>query len=200
MSDMLYTSEQDAMASDVTRLLQRLHEGDQEAREKLVPLVYDELHRIAQSFMRRQRSGHTLQPTALVNEAFIKLFEGAELHVTHRAHFLALMSRIMRQVLVDHARAHGAAKRGGREARVTWDTNIEVRDENVVQQLELLDLNRALEALERENRSLAEVVEMHYFGGMTAEEAALAAGRSVHVVRHEIRLGRAWLRRKLSGG
>jgi RNA polymerase sigma factor (TIGR02999 family) len=133
-----------------------------------------------------------------LNEAFIKLFEGAEPHVTDRAHFLALMSRIMRQVLVDHARAHGAAKRGGKEDHVIWDTNIEVRDEDVRQQLNLLDLNRALEALAGENRSLAEVVEMHYFGGMTAEEAALATGRSVHIVRHEIRIGRAWLRRKLS--
>ena len=186
------------MASNVTYLLQRLREGDQRARDELVTLVYGELRRIARSFMRRQRPGHTLEPTALVNEAFIKLFEGAEPHVTDRAHFLALMSRIMRQVLVDHARAHGAAKRGGREARVTWDTNIEVRDENVHQRLNLMDLNRALEALEHENRPLAEVVEMHYFGGMTAEEAALATGRSVHVVRHEIRIGRAWLRRKLS--
>jgi RNA polymerase sigma factor (TIGR02999 family) len=175
-----------------------LQEGDQQARDELVPLVYGELRRIAQSFMRRQRPGHTLQPTALVNEAFIKLFEGAEARIADRAHFLALMSRIMRQVLVDHARAHGAAKRGGRDARITWDTNIEVRDEDAGQQATLLDLNRALDALERENRSLADVVEMHYFGGLTAEEAALAVGRSVHVVRHELRLGRAWLRRHLS--
>jgi RNA polymerase sigma-70 factor, ECF subfamily len=175
-----------------------LQEGDQQARDELVPLVYGELRRIAQSFMRRQRPGHTLQPTALVNEAFIKLFEGTEARIADRAHFLALMSRIMRQVLVDHARAHGAAKRGGRDARITWDTNIEVRDEDAGQQATLLDLNRALDALERENRSLADVVEMHYFGGLTAEEAALAVGRSVHVVRHELRLGRAWLRRHLS--
>jgi RNA polymerase sigma-70 factor, ECF subfamily len=88
-----------------------------------MPLVYGELRRIAQSFMRRQRPGHTLQPTALVNEAFVKLFEDAEPHLVNRAHFLALMSRVMRQVLVDHARALGAAKRGGGEARVPWDTN-----------------------------------------------------------------------------
>jgi RNA polymerase sigma factor (TIGR02999 family) len=108
------------------------------------------------------------------------------------------MARIMRQVLVDHARAREAAKRGGRRAHVDWDTHIEVPDPSAGARLHLLDLDRALEALDRENRSLAEVVEMHYFGGMTAEEAALAAGRSVHVVRHELRVGRAWLRRQLS--
>jgi RNA polymerase sigma factor (TIGR02999 family) len=186
-----------AMAHEVTRLLQRLRQGDREARDQLVPLVYGELRRIARAFMRRQRAGHTLQPTALVNEAFIKLFEGAEPHITDRAHFLALMSRVMRQVLVDHARARGAAKRGGRDVRLTWDTRIEVPDDEVKQHVMLLDLDRALEALEGEHRALAEVLEMHYFGGMTAEEAAVALGRSVHVVRHEIRLGRAWLRRKL---
>ena len=187
------------MASDVTRLLERVQEGDPRARDELVPLVYDELRRIARSFMRRQRPGHTLQPTALVNEAFIKLFDGAEARVAHHAHFLALMSRIMRQVLVDHARAHGAAKRGGPKPQISWDTNIEVPDGDADQHVKLLDLHRAIEALEREHRPLAEVVEMHYFGGLTAEEAAIAVGRSVHVVRHELRLGRAWLRRRLSG-
>jgi RNA polymerase sigma factor (TIGR02999 family) len=186
------------MASDVTQLLQRLREGEQGVRDELVTLVYGELRRIARSFMRRQRPGHTLQPTALVNEALIKLFEGRNPHAADRAHFLALMSRIMRQVLVDHARARAAAKRGGKRARVDLDIDIEVPDERANEQLKLLDLDRALEALERENRSLAEVVEMHYFGGMTAEEAALAAGRSVHAVRHELRVGRAWLRRELS--
>src|SRR6185295_16383038 len=151
-------------------------------------LVYGELRRIAQSFMRLQRPGHTLQPTALVNEAFIKLFEGAQPQFADRAHFLALMSRVMRQVLVDHARALGAAKRGAGEARVPWDTNIEVLAEGGREQLRLLELHDALEALARDNRSLAQVVEMHYFGGMTAEATAVVVGRSVHVVRHDLRL------------
>lgn len=187
------------MTTEVTHLLQRVRAGEHAALDELMPLVYAELRRIAQSFMRRQRPGHTLQPTALVNEAFIKLFEDAEPHIADRAHFLALMSRVMRQVLVDHARALGAAKRGAGEARVPWDTNIEVRAAKGSEQLKLLDLHNALEALEHENRLLAEVVEMHYFGGMTAEEAAAATGRSVHVVRHELRLARAWLRRELAG-
>jgi RNA polymerase sigma factor (TIGR02999 family) len=164
-----------------------------------MPLVYGELRRIAQSFMRRQRPGHTLQPTALVNEAFLKLFGDAQPEVADRAHFLALMSRVMRQVLVDHARSAAADKRGGGEARVPWDANIEVPSDHGSEQLKLLDLHRVLEALEREHPELAEVVEMHYFGGLTAEEAALAVRRSVHIVRHDLRFARAWLRRALAG-
>ena len=187
------------MTSQVTVLLRRMRNGDASAVDALMPLVYGELRRIAQAFMRRQPQGHTLQPTALVNEAFIKLFADGEPELADRAHFLALTSRVMRQILVDHARAAAAAKRGGGAAPVPWDTSIEVpADGGALEQLELLELHDALDALAREHPALAQVVEMHYFGGMTAEEAAVAAGRSVHVVRHEIRLARAWLRRELS--
>jgi RNA polymerase sigma factor (TIGR02999 family) len=182
----------------VTVLLQRIRDGERSALDELMPLVYPELRRIARAFMRRQQPGHTLQPTALINEAFIKLFQDSHPAFVDRAHFLALMSRVMRQVLVDHARAREADKRGGGEARVPWDTNIEVRDEEATHQLNLLDLHRALEALERDEPSLGQVVEMHYFGGMTAEEVAAAVNRSVHVIRHDIRLARAWLRRELA--
>jgi len=109
-----------------------------------------------------------------------------------------LMSRVMRQVLVDHARSSGAAKRGGADGRVQLDTNIEIADSRGSEQLNLLDLHRALEALERENAALGQVVEMHYFGGMTAEEVAASTDRSVHVIRHDLRLARAWLRRELA--
>lgn len=183
---------------EITRLLQRVRQGEPGALDELMPLVYGELRRMARAFMQRQPPGHTLQPTALVHEAFIKLFHGTEPQFADRAHFLALMSRVMRQVLVDHARGHGALKRGGREARVPWDTNIEVQGEGASRQLKLLALHTALEALERRDGSLAQVVEMHYFGGMTAEEAAVAVGRSVHVVRHQLRVARAWLRRELA--
>jgi DNA-directed RNA polymerase specialized sigma24 family protein len=108
------------------------------------------------------------------------------------------MARVMRQVLVDHARALGAAKRGGGEGRVPWDTQIEVMEDRGGQSLKLLELHGALDALTRENRSLAEIVEMHYFGGMTAEETALVVGQSAHKVRHDLRLARAWLRRELA--
>jgi RNA polymerase sigma-70 factor, ECF subfamily len=186
------------MAAEVTRLLQRLRGGEQAALEELMPMMYGELRRIARAFMSRQHAGHTLQPTALVNEAYIRLFGDVDPKLADRGHFLALMSRIMRQVLVDHARAAGAAKRGGAEARVPLDTNVEIGEPDAAQQLSLLDLHRALGHLENENRPLAQVVEMHYFGGMTAEEVAAAVGRSVHVVRHELRMARAWLRRELA--
>jgi RNA polymerase sigma factor (TIGR02999 family) len=173
--------------------------GEQSALEELMPLVYAELRRIAQAFIRNQRRGHTLQPTALVNEAFIKLFDSAQPEVVDRAHFLALMSRVMRQVLVDHARSATADKRGGGKAHVPWDSNIEIRSDEGAERVTLLDLHRALEALEQENSGLAQAVEMHYFGGMTAEEVAVATSRSVHIVRHDLRFARAWLRRALAG-
>jgi RNA polymerase sigma factor (TIGR02999 family) len=182
----------------VTRLLQRVREGDREALEELMPLVYRELRRVAAAFMKRQRPDDTLQPTALVHEAFIKLFQDAQPGLADRAHFFALMARVMRQVLVDQARAHAAAKRGGRDAHVPWNTNIEVGSDQGKELVRLLDLHCALEALERDNASLAQVIEMHYFGGMTAEETAAALARSVHTVRHDIRLARAWLRRELT--
>jgi len=185
------------MSSQIVALFQKVRDGDPGALEELMPQVYDELRRIAQSFMRRQRQGHTLQPTALVNEAFIKAFEAQPVFVD-RAHFLALMARVMRQVLVDHARALGAVKRGGLERRVPWDTNIEIAAPRGGRQVNVLELQDALDALGRESHSLAEVVEMHYFGGMTAEETAVVVGRSVHTVRHDLRLARAWLRRELA--
>jgi RNA polymerase sigma-70 factor (ECF subfamily) len=153
------------MSSEVTQLLHRVRAGDRAALDELMPLVYRELRRIARAFMRRQRPGHTLQPTALINEAFIKLFDKARPDVADRAHFLALMSRVMRQVLVDHARAGAAGKRGGGDARMTWDPNMAIESNRGTEQLKVLDLHRALEALERENAGLAEIVELHYFGG-----------------------------------
>jgi len=186
------------MSSQIVVLFQKLRAGDPGALDELMPQVYGELRRMARSFMRRQRPGHTLQPTALVNEAFIKLFEDVQPVFVDRAHFLALMARVMRQVLVDHARTVGAAKRWGAERRVQWDMNIEVIAGRGGRQLNVLELQDALEALARENQSLADVVEMHYFGGMTAEETAVVVGRSVHVVRHDLRLARAWLRRELA--
>jgi RNA polymerase sigma factor (TIGR02999 family) len=185
-------------SSYVTDLLRRIEQGESTALDELMPIVYDELRRIARSYMARQRPGHSLQPTALVNEAFLKLFEGVRPQLIDRAHFLAVMSKVMRQVLVDHARAAGVAKRGG-GLRVPWDTNIEVQaGAGSNRRVKLLDLDDAIEALAREHQSLAQVVEMHYFGGMTAEEAAVALGRSVHALRHDLRLARAWLRRQLA--
>lgn len=188
------------MASPVTVLLHRWRQGDDAALDELMPLVYGELHRIAEMFLRRQRPGHTLQPTALVNEACIKMFENTRHDFADRAHFLAVLARAMRQVLVDHARAGAAEKRGGRGQKVAWDTNIEVGDGESSAPWRMLELDRALTNLAKENASLGSVVEMHYFGGMTAEEVASVIGRSAHAVRHDLRAARAWLRRELAGG
>ena len=182
------------MAPQTTVLLQRWRRGDDSALNELTPLVYNELRRIAQSFL-RDRPGHTLQPTALVHEAWMKLFQNAKPEFADRAHFLAVMSRVMRQVLIDHARASGAGKRWGGQQRV-WDATIELADGGL-DRVELLEVDRALEALGQESPALAQIIEMHYFGGMTAEEVAVVVERTPHAVRHDIRLARAWLRRHL---
>jgi len=165
-----------------------------------MPLVYQEVHRIAENFLRGQRPDHTLQPTALVNEACLKVFEATEPHFEDRAHFLAVLARAMRQILVDYARASAAEKRGGREQRIPWDDNIEIADGGPLRQLRLLELDRVLRLLADKNPALGQIVEMHYFGGMTAEEVAVVVGRSAHAVRHDLRAARAWLRRELVRG
>ena len=186
------------MPSEVTLLLQQWREGDENALHALMPLIYSELHRMARLFVRNRRSGETLQPTALVNEAYLKLLGNGQPQFVDRAHFLAVMSKVMRQVLIDHARAAAAMKRGGQAQRVDWDTAIIVASGGSQNQLRMLEVDQALEALTGENPTLAQVVEMHYFGGMTAEEIALVADRSAHAIRHELRLARAWLRRELA--
>ena len=185
------------MDTEITGLFERWRQGDETALDHLTPLVYNELRRIAQAFLRNQ-PGHTLQPTALVHEAWVKLFQDGEPEFAGRAHFLAVMSRVMRQVLIDHARAAGAAKRWGGQHRVPLENGIEFAGEDLGR-LQILDVDRALLALAHENASLAQIIEMNYFGGMTAEEVATVVGRSSEAVRHDIRLARAWLRRELGG-
>jgi RNA polymerase sigma factor (TIGR02999 family) len=186
------------MPTRITLLLERWRQGDECALNELMPLIYDELHRIAKRFLRGQRPDHTLQPTALVNEACLKMFDAPDARFADRAHFLAVASRAMRQVLVDHARAGAARKRGGGEQRVAWDDNIDGEAGQPPRPLLLLDLDRVLADLTREQASLGRLVEMHYFGGMTAEEIAEVTGRSAHTIRHELRAARAWLRRELA--
>lgn len=188
------------MPSEVTLLLQRWREGDESALHTLMPLIYNELHRMARLFLRNRQPNQTLQPTALVNEAYLKLVVNGQPQIADRAHFLAVLSTVMRQVLIDHARAAAAVKRGGQAQRVDWDTAILVESAGGQSQVRMLEVNRALEALAAENPNLSQVVEMHYFGGMTAEEIALVANRSAHAIRHDLRLARAWLRRWLDQG
>jgi RNA polymerase sigma-70 factor (ECF subfamily) len=186
-------------AGQVTECLARWRAGDRDALERLVPLVYDELRDVARRQLRRESADHTLSATALVHEVYLRLLRQRQLAAADRDGFLAIAAQTMRRILVDHARARARVKRGGGAARVPWGANVEIRSESGAEELKLLDLHRALDALRRENPGLAEAVEMHYFGGLTAEEVALAAGRSPHVVRHELRVARAWLRRALAG-
>jgi len=181
----------------ITQLLYHMRAGDESARGELISVVYHTLHRIAESQLRKERPDHTLQPTALVNEAYLKLFDHSEIEFADRAHFFAVVSRAMRRILVDHARARATARRSG--PQVQMDTSIEFEAGAAAEPMKLLDLDLAIDALAREQSSLAELIEMRYFGGMTAEESAEVVGRSVHIVRHELRLAHAWLRRELAG-
>ena len=185
-----------SVSSPVPELLIRLRAGDESALNELVSTLYQELHQIAARHVRKERSDHTLQPTALVHEAYLKLFNTPDLEFSGKIHFLAVASRVMRQVLVDYAKARGAKKRGGE--RVALTTGVGASEEVVVDLLNVVELDSALHALAQEDESLAKLVEMRYFGGMTAEETAEVFGQSVHVVRHDLRLAQAWLRRKLA--
>jgi RNA polymerase sigma factor (TIGR02999 family) len=181
----------------ITELLHQMRGGDESARGELMSVVYQTLRRIAESKLRKERPDHTLQPTDLVNESYLKLFGHSEIQFADRAHFFAVVSRAMRRILVDHARARAAARRN--EGRVQLDTSIEFEAGAATEPMNLLELDLAMDSLARERSSLAELIEMRYFGGMTAEETAEVVGRSVHVVRHELRLAHAWLRRELAG-
>ena len=185
------------MDTQITELLRRVREGDSEASQELMPLVYAELRTIAGRYLRKERKDHTLQPTALVNEVYIRMFGAAAPNVANKSHFLAIASRMMRRILVDYARTKASGKRGGDIHRVEaagLELGTDHRD-----LVPLLELDRALDQLAAENPVLAQAIEMHYFGGLTADEAAEVTGRSVHSVRHDLRFAEAWLRRTLAG-
>jgi RNA polymerase sigma factor (TIGR02999 family) len=175
----------------ITALLARARDGEAEALNHLLPLVYNELHRLAEAALRRDRSGHTLQPTALLHEAYLRLFGGELPQFNDRAHFLGIAARVMRQLLVDYARARRAQKRGaGLQIPLS-------KDVAAPQHGDLLELDVALEQLGREDPRLVSLIEMRFFAGMTAEETATARSESVHVIRHDLRYAQARLRRIL---
>jgi RNA polymerase sigma factor (TIGR02999 family) len=185
-----------AQPSEITRLLHRWTAGDADARDALVPLVYDRLRHLAQQRRRYTPGDHSLDTTALVHEAYIRLVQVRRVDLRDRAHFLALASRVMRNLLVDHARARTAAKRGGKIAPIPFDEALVMSGE----QLDLIrDLNAALERLERMNPRQSTLLEQFYFGGLTAEEAAQAADVSVATVKRDLRSARAWLALELRG-
>jgi RNA polymerase sigma factor (TIGR02999 family) len=188
-------SEDDAPQSEaVTRLLVRVRQGDFAAREELLPLVYGELRRLAGIAFRQEAPGNTLQPTALVHEAFIRLFSGPVPAFTDRAHFLGISARVMRQVLVDHARARRAQKRGAQ-----FTIQLDDQMAAAVGNSDLLLIDQALDKLAGEDPLLVTLIEMRFFAGMTAEETAEARGESVHVVRHDLRYAQARLRQIVLG-
>ncbi|MFN0168370.1 MAG: ECF-type sigma factor [Bryobacteraceae bacterium] len=179
--------------AELTVLLQRYRCGDRTALDEIMPLVYRELHGRAQRQIGREHGPVTLQPTALVHEAYLKLVGSDPPHARDRAHFLAIAARLMRQILVDHARGRKRAKRSP-EALVSLDDSLTPAPAAAA----VVELDDALQDLAGDNSRRAEIIELHYFGGLTAEESATALDLSVHMVRKEIRLGQAWLRRRLA--
>jgi RNA polymerase sigma-70 factor (ECF subfamily) len=180
--------------AQVTNLLVAWGQGDEAAFERLIPLVHAELRRIAQRHMGRERDGHTLQPTALVNEAYLKLIDAQHVQWQDRAHFFAMSSRLMRRVLVDAARARGYQKRGGGAHQVTLDEGHVGAKER---EADVVALDDALTALAAIDERKSQVVEMRYFGGLSIEETAEALGVSVRTVKRDWTIAKLWLLREL---
>lgn len=179
---------------DITQLLVRWHDGERAALDEITPIVYGELRRLASAYMRRERQEHTLQPTALIHEAYVRLV-GQDLPAFNsRTHFFGIAAQIMRQVLVDFARAHKAEKRGS-GLRSPLDEAMHLSTEPSA---DLLDLHEALERLASFDARKAKVIELRYFGGLTREEVAQALDLTLATVKRDLSLGEAWLRRELS--
>ena len=183
------------MAAEPTRILIELEGGDATAADRLFPLVYAEMRALAESAMRREAAGHTLQPTALAHEAYLKLIEQKEMKWTSMAHFLAIAATVIRRVLVDHARSRHAAKRGGGWGRLTLSTGVHATDEREV---DVLDLHNALSGLEALHERQAAVVQMRFFAGMSEPDVAHVLGVSRTTVANDWAVARAWLSRELS--
>jgi RNA polymerase sigma factor (TIGR02999 family) len=177
----------------ITVLLSRVSSGGREAFDQLIPLVYHELHRIAEGYIRRESRNHTLQPTALIHEAYLRLVESSGAGYQNRAHFFGVAARVMRQILVDHARTRQAAKRGA-NVKVALEPRFDLAPER---DRIVLALDDGLNALARDDERKARLVEMRFFGGMTGDEIAECLGISVHIVRRELRIAQAWLRREI---
>jgi RNA polymerase sigma factor (TIGR02999 family) len=182
-------------SDDITGWLARWQDGDETALEKLVPLIYQELHRLASRYMRSERSGHLLQTTALVNEAYLRLHETNRIHFQDRNHFYAIAARAMRRVLVDFARARKQHKRnGGRQ--VSLDEALTIGNDRSA---DIVALDDALTTLAKLDRRQSEIVELRFFGGLTETRIARVLGVSPRTVSSEWRLARSWLLRELNG-
>jgi len=185
---------------NVTQLLVKWGEGDQKALDELMPLVYSELRRLAANYLRRERQNHTLQATALVNEAYLKLIDQRNAHWQNRAHFYGVAAQLMRRILVDHARQHKAAKRGGSEQqRLSITSAGQLGGKNLAAEpvLDLLALHEALQELAVIDPQQERIVELKFFGGLSIEETAEVLGIGHATVERDWKMARAWLRRKL---
>lgn len=178
----------------VTQLLLDWRNGEQGALEQLVPFVYAELHRLARAYMRREQPGHTLQTTALINEAYLRLI-GQSVSWQNRSHFFGVAARLMRQILVDHARTLKAAKRGGAQLQVSLSDAVEMVGSEAS---ELLALDDALQSLAAIDQRKSRVIELRYFGGLTIAETAEVLNVSHTTVEEDWKIARAWLRREMS--
>lgn len=185
-----------AVSEGVAKLLGRSKDGDQAALNELVPLVYSELRRIAARYLRQERPNHTLQPTALVNEVYLRMLGQEQLPYQDRAHFLGVAARLMRQILTDHARKRHAAKRGALVTTLPLNESLDFSQERAATVVAVDDALTALAAIDIEQ---ARMVELCFYGGLTAEEIATVNGDSVHRVRHRLRIAVAWLRREVAG-
>jgi RNA polymerase sigma factor (TIGR02999 family) len=181
--------------SNVTEMLHDWSNGDREVFDQLVPVVYEELRRQAARYLRRERPGHTLQTTALIHEAYIRLIDQKNVHWQNRAHFFAIAAELMRRILVDHARSHQAAKRGG------GDINLPLEEAMIVaegREVDLVALDEALERLAAIDAQQSRVVELKFFSGLSVEETAEVLGVSPRTVKRDWNVAKAWLRREIS--
>jgi RNA polymerase sigma factor (TIGR02999 family) len=181
-------------SQELTHLLLAWRQGEREALDKLIPVIYEELRRIAHSYIRGERQGHTLQTTALVNEAYLRLIDCSRVNWQSRAHFLAVSAQLMRRILIDYARSRGYHKRGGAMERIS------LKESQVVSKLrdpDLLELDEALQALAAFDTRKSQVVELRFFGGLNSEETAEVLGVSPDTVLRDWKLARTWLVREM---
>src|SRR6266567_7822197 len=191
---------EESAVGDVSKLLRDWSDGDQRALERLTPVVYDELHRLARRYMRRERPGHSLQTTALVNEAYMRLVEYKRMHWQNRAHFFAVSAQVMRRILVDHARSHNV-KRGAGVPHVSLEEVAVVSGDRTADPGgDLVALDDALNALARLDPRKVQIIEMRFFGGLSVEETAEVLKVSPATVRRDWSIAKFWLYHELGGG
>ena len=186
----------DPVTRNITHLLKEWSDGDQQALDELTPLVYEELRQQAARYLRKERPNHSLQATALINEAFLRLIDVTDVQWQNRAHFFGIAAKLMRRILVDHARRRDAEKRGGSQVCLTLDEGLAWASEPDV---DLLAIDEALDKLAIIDEQQARVVELRFFSGLTVEETATALGISPKTVKRDWSVARAWLKREIGG-